>query len=158
MSAQESTPLLAPAPSNQRANAHFIAQLLYDNYLANRQQFPEISPERWRKVYSPQLADIMEARYQRQLLRLFTPRKVNEHVRCDAPVDCDRGGKGNGFACGEPTVQCPGCGEESGACEEHLFEQPDGSRVCVECDGKPEFRKMGPDVADRAELAGKVSA
>lgn len=150
MSAQESTPLPAISPNSKPA-ARFIAELLYANYVANRQQFPEISPERWRKVYGAQIADIMEARYQRQSLRIFTPRKVNEHVRCDATVDGDAGGPGDGFACNEPTVQCPGCGEESGACEEHLFEQGDGTRVCVECDGNPEFRVPKYSVASELD-------
>lgn len=69
----------------------------------------------------------------------FHPQR-NYEIRCDALVDVDAGGKGNGHECGKPTQRCPGCGEWSGNCEEHLAEQPDGTRVCWnQCDGSPQF-------------------
>ena len=41
--------------------------------------------------------------------------------------------------CGEPTVRCPGCNEPTDNCLDHLWEQPNGMRVCVMCAGEPEY-------------------
>jgi len=43
----------------------FISELDYINYRHNRNISPEVSVERWRRVYGP-TADEMEARYQRE--------------------------------------------------------------------------------------------
>lgn len=157
MSAEKSTTL---RELFQPPTATDLNELFYESYREHRWKHG-ISVERCATLFAQtltlrQIAEF-ETRYQYQLLRIFTPRQVNEQVRCDATIDCDRGGAGNGFACGEPTVRCPGCGEWSGLCEECLLEQPDGTRVCAICDGKPEFQKMGPDFADvHEEDAGYV--
>jgi len=38
-------------------------RLVFINYAANRDHCPEVTPERWKKVYGPEV-DEMEKRYQ----------------------------------------------------------------------------------------------
>lgn len=40
-----------------------VDELIFINYAANRDCSPEVTPERWKKVYGPSV-DEMEARYQ----------------------------------------------------------------------------------------------
>ena len=164
MSAQDTTTTPELSPSTFPTNK-LIADVLYASYISQRSQNPEISAERWRKVFTPQIADVLEARYQQALKKIkLSLRTVpvglkrNYDVRCSV-MDVSFGSSGeDDLACGRPTVQCPGCGEWSGSCDDHLFEQPDGTRVCIECDGSVQFRRMAPDSAEIAELAGKASA
>lgn len=159
MSTANATTLREIVQPSTLTRPDFVNDLVYENYRFNRQNSPETSVERWAKVYGLRETAEMEMRYQYDLLRLFIPRQVNEQLRCDATVDLDAGGAGNGFACNQPTVRCPGCGEPANVCDEHLWEQPCGLRVCCECDGKPEFQRRGPDAAEVYEgLCGKVGA
>jgi hypothetical protein len=52
-----------------------IADLTYTNYALNRAAAPNIIPERWRKVYGPEL-DSLEAQYQAELLAKQAIRKA----------------------------------------------------------------------------------
>jgi hypothetical protein len=87
------------------------------------------------------------------IARVPTMFRRNYEVRCDASAGMDVGGKGNGHSCGEPTSQCPGCGKWTELCEDHLFEQPDGTRVCIVCDGLPEFLAPAADAGDEYDAA-----
>lgn len=45
----------------------FADELLYGNYTFNRQQAPDITPERWKKIYGEQAVEWMERRLQDEL-------------------------------------------------------------------------------------------
>lgn len=46
-----------------------IAQLTYSSYRANRRMAPDITPERWKKVYGDSV-DVMEQQYQAEQVEL----------------------------------------------------------------------------------------
>ena len=49
----------------KRQDGKLISDLTYVNYAANRDRAPEITPERWERIYGP-TTPAMEARYQRE--------------------------------------------------------------------------------------------
>ena len=89
----------------------------------------------------------MEARYRATLQVVFKRvpfcPQLNFEVRCQAEEAFGSSTGEQDEPCNKtPTLRCPGCGEWSDLCEAHLMEQEDGTRVCVEYDGSPEFRKF----------------
>lgn len=56
-----------------------VDELVYVNYAANRDCSPDVTPERWKKVYGPSV-DEMEARYQAE--KAITKAKLAE---CPCP-------------------------------------------------------------------------
>lgn len=123
-----SFPAQGRSPHTINSEVDLTSELLYQSYAANRQYSPEVSPERWQLIYGPQAAEF-EARLQSVLDSVFVQRS-----------DYCNGGQ-SVFGCGVPSVRCPGCDDPTSQCADHLWEQPNGMRVCVLCDGKPEFRK-----------------
>ena len=68
-----------------------------------------------------------------ELKTVAAPMRRNYENRCIALYDTFE------RPCGKPTVACPACGEDTDLCEDCLIAQPDGTRVCPECDGSPRF-------------------
>lgn len=122
-----SFPAQGRSPRTVNSEFDLTSELSFQSYAANRQYSPEIEPARWQLIYGP-LAVEFEARLQSTLYNVF----VQTSDYCN-------GGQST-MSCGEPSVRCPGCGEVTSQCADHLWEQPNGMRVCVLCDGEPRFR------------------
>jgi len=62
-----------------------VDELTYENYSANRERSPEITPERWARIYGPSAVQL-EARYQAELAEddLYPPDE-DPHV-IEAPL------------------------------------------------------------------------
>ena len=78
-----------------------VDRLNYASYAHNRRVFPNVSPERWEKVFGPQVKE-MEKKFQAQLGCFATV------VRGTWDAD--------GYRCGKSVIG------ESGLCAEHLAE------------------------------------
>jgi hypothetical protein len=128
-------PAQARIPRTINPEVDLTSELLYQSYTANRQYSPEIDPARWQLIYGPRAFEF-EARLQAIVHDVFV--KTSDYCN---------GGQST-ISCGEPSVRCPGCGEVTSQCADHLWEQPNGMRVCVLCDGESQFR-LGLRLGDR---------
>jgi hypothetical protein len=95
--------------------------------MANPHLTPKISPEP-----SGPMGELV-SRVTQSVATVPYSRERNYERRCISLFDTC------GYPCGKPTVKCPGCLEPTDFCEDCLFEQPDGTRVCPECGGSPRF-------------------
>ena len=112
------------ASQDVTAVREILADLYYASYVANRDHSPEVSPERWAKLYG---------------FSANTTASFERHYQAERTPHCEgywsMGGTGvNDIPCLEPTVKCPVCGEESGLCAEHLFHCDACNKdCCTEC-------------------------
>lgn len=96
-----------------------VSDLTYRSYAANRQYSPEKQPREWAPIF-PQWEEF-EARFQSVTYKLLH----------EAAYICS--GAGSALYCGNPTVRCPRCNEQTDNCADHLWEEKSGVKVCVIC-------------------------